>query len=82
MIQQDKDNHCDDCSARINQKKDNGLLMAVKAVFWSFLGIRKRKDLEADMQNLNMVTVAVTGVSAMILFIALLLVVVHFVVAK
>jgi hypothetical protein len=82
MTKQDKNNQCDDCNVRIAPKKSNNWVKAVKAVFWSFLGVRKRKDLEDDMQHLNMATVAVTGVAGMLVFILILLLVVHLVVAK
>ena len=56
------------------------ILPSIKAVFWSFFGVRKRKNLEEDMQKLNPVVVIVTAFVAMALFILLLLGVVHMVV--
>jgi hypothetical protein len=53
-----------------------------KAVFWSFFGVRKKSDYEKDAQQLNPVYVIVAGVIAAIVFIAILLVIVHSVVAK
>ena len=50
------------------------------AVFWSFFGVRKRSDHEADIQRLNPVHVIVMGILAAALFVATLLVIVKFVV--
>jgi hypothetical protein len=53
-----------------------------KAVFWSFFGVRKRRDLERDSQRLNPVHVVITAFVMMAIFIGILLTVVHFVVSK
>jgi hypothetical protein len=50
------------------------------AVFWSFFGVRKRADHEADIARLNPVHVIVMGILGAAIFIATLLVIVHFVV--
>ncbi|HEY8023927.1 MAG TPA: DUF2970 domain-containing protein [Burkholderiaceae bacterium] len=54
----------------------------VKAVFWSFFGVRKKSDYEKDAAQLNPLHVLIAGVIAAVLFIAILLTIVHFVVAK
>jgi hypothetical protein len=54
----------------------------MKAVFWSFFGIRKRSDYERDSANLNPLHVVVAGVLGAALFILLLVMVVKFAVAK
>jgi hypothetical protein len=51
----------------------------MKAVFWSFFGVRKRRDFEADTQ-LNPLHVVLAALLLAALFICLLLVVVHAVV--
>lgn len=55
---------------------------AMKAVFWSFFGVRKRKDYEQDAAQLNPVHVIIAGLIGAALFIAVLLVIVRLVVAK
>ncbi|RKP58801.1 DUF2970 domain-containing protein [Pararobbsia silviterrae] len=52
-----------------------------RAVFWSFFGVRKRRDLERDAARLNPVHVVITAFVMMALFIAILVTVVHFVVS-
>lgn len=54
----------------------------MKAVFWSFFGIRKGKDYEKDAAQLNPVHVIIAGVLGAILFITVLILVVKSVVAK
>lgn len=44
----------------------------MKAVFWSFLGIRKRKDYEHDSANLNPLHVIIAAVIGVALFIGVL----------
>jgi len=50
----------------------------MRAVFWSFFGVRKRKDYEHDAANLNPVHVIVGAVIGVILFIGILIVAVRF----
>lgn len=45
----------------------------MKAVFWSFFGVRKRKDYEHDAANLNPVHVIVGGLIGVVIFIGILL---------
>lgn len=54
----------------------------VKAVLWSFFGVRKRSDYEKDAQQLNPVHVIIAGIIAAIIFVATLLLIVKSVVAK
>jgi len=54
----------------------------VKAVFWSFFGVRKKRDYEKDAAQLNPVHVLIAGVLGALIFIATLVTIVHFVVAK
>jgi hypothetical protein len=58
-----------------------GLLDVLKAVFWSFLGIRKRAALEADAVRLSPVQVIVAGIAAAIVFVLCLVAVVHVVIS-
>lgn len=54
----------------------------MKAVFWSFFGIRKKSDYEKDAAQLNPVHVVIAGVIGALIFIATLIMIVKIVVAK
>ena len=54
----------------------------MKAVFWSFFGVRKRKDYEHDAANLNPVYVIVGGLIGVLVFIGILMLVVRLAVAR
>jgi hypothetical protein len=54
----------------------------LKAVFWSFMGIRKRSDYEHDSANLNPVHLIIAALIGVLVFIGVLVTVVKFVVAK
>ena len=61
-------------------KRRAGFLQTIRAVLWSFFGVRRRSDYEKDAAQLNPVAVIIAGVIAAALFVALLLVVVNLVV--
>jgi len=54
----------------------------MKAVFWSFFGVRKRRDYEHDAANLNPIHVIVGALIGVAVFIGILVFVVRMVVAK
>jgi hypothetical protein len=54
----------------------------MKAVFWSFFGVRKRKDYEHDAAHLNPVHVIIAALIGVVLFIGVLVTVVKIVVSK
>ena len=54
----------------------------IKAVFWSFFGVRKKSDYESDAANLNPVHVIIAGIIGAILFILILMAIVRLVLAK
>lgn len=54
----------------------------VKAVAWSFLGIRKRAGYEQDVQKLNPVHVIIAGLIGAALFVMSLLVLVRWIVGS
>jgi len=54
----------------------------MKAVFWSFFGVRKRKDYEHDAANLNPIHVIIGALIGVAVFIGILVFVVRMVVAK
>ncbi|MDB5831230.1 MAG: hypothetical protein JWR14_1060 [Caballeronia sp.] len=61
------------------QAPKNSFLRLLKAVFWSFFGVRRRSDLENDA-SLNPLHLIAAGVIGAVLFIVVLLVVVRAVV--
>ncbi len=52
----------------------------MKAVFWSFFGVRKRKDYESDAARLNPVHVIIAGILGAAIFVTVLVIVVRLVV--
>jgi hypothetical protein len=56
-----------------------GLLQVATAVFWSFLGVRKSKDREADAANITPVQVIVMGIIAAGVFVTCLVLIVRWV---
>ena len=63
------------------ERRQASFLATMKAVFWSFFGVRKRKDYERDAANLNPVHVIVGGLIGVLAFIGILVCVVKMVVA-
>ncbi|WP_244848805.1 DUF2970 domain-containing protein [Caballeronia sp. SL2Y3] len=62
------------------QTQGGGFVKLVKAVFWSFFGVRRRADLENDAAQLNPLHLIAAGVIGAALFIVVLLVIVRAVV--
>lgn len=54
----------------------------MKAVFWSFFGIRKRSDYEKDAASLNPFHVIIAGLIGAALFIGVLILLVRLAVAQ
>ncbi|WP_426104075.1 DUF2970 domain-containing protein [Massilia sp. TSP1-1-2] len=54
----------------------------MKAVFWSFFGIRKRSDYESDSANLNPIHVVIAALIGVALFIGVIIMLVRVAVAK
>jgi hypothetical protein len=63
-------------------KRKASFFATMKAVFWSFLGIRKKTDYEQDAAQLNPVHVIIAGVIGALIFISVLIMIVRHVVAK
>jgi len=63
-------------------RRKSSFLATMKAVMWSFLGIRKKSAYEEDVAKLNPVHVILAGILGAIIFIATLLVIVKTVVAN
>ncbi|MCR4466754.1 MULTISPECIES: DUF2970 domain-containing protein [unclassified Burkholderia] len=64
----------------MTEKGKDQIVRAFRAVFLAFLGVNKRKNLEADATQLNPFAVVIAAFVALGVFIALLLIVVHLVV--
>lgn len=58
---------------------EHGNLKAALAVFWSFFGVRKRRDYDADAKSLTPAQVIVAGLIGAAAFILTLLLVVYLV---
>jgi hypothetical protein len=56
-------------------------LEVAKAVFWSFFGIRRKRDYDADAVRLTPVQVVVAGIIGAALLVASLIVLVRFIIS-
>ena len=59
---------------------DRGHLKAALAVFWSFFGVRKRRDYDADAQNLSPAQIVVAGLAGGVVFVLAVLLAVYLIV--
>ncbi len=66
---------------QVHQRKAS-LGQTLRAVAWSFFGIRRSADYERDVQRLNPVHVIIAGVVSAIAFVGLLVVLVRWVVGS
>lgn len=57
-------------------------LYSLKAVLWSFVGLRRKSDFDQDTGKLNPIHVIVAGLLGVALFIGVLVVIVRIVVAR
>ena len=65
----------------VTQRKGS-FLQTMKAVAWSFFGVRKGSDYEKDVSQLNPVHVVIAAVIGVALFIGFLLLLVNWVLAS
>ena len=56
---------------------EGGNLKAVLAVFWSFFGVRKRRDYDADAQSLTPAQIIIAGLIGGAVFVMALLLLVY-----
>jgi hypothetical protein len=56
---------------------ERGNLKAALAVFWSFFGVRKRRDYDADAQSLTPAQVIIAGLIGGVAFVLTILLVVY-----
>lgn len=67
---------------RLVRKRDcrvakSGHLKAALAVFWSFFGVRKRRDYDADAQNLTPAQIVIAGLIGGAVFVMTMLFLVY-----
>ena len=62
------------------QKPRSTFGASMKAVFWSFFGVRKRRDYDRDAASLNPVHVILAGLLGALIFVGILILVVRLVV--
>jgi hypothetical protein len=72
----------DDQPLRAATRRKGSFVHSMRAVAWSFFGIRKGAEHDRDMQQLNPVHVVIAGVLGALLFVALLVALVKFVVGS
>ncbi|MBS0312379.1 MAG: DUF2970 domain-containing protein, partial [Proteobacteria bacterium] len=58
---------------------EKGNLRAALAVFWSFFGVRKRRDYDDDAQSLTQAQIIIAGLVGGVVFVLTLLLVVYLV---
>jgi len=63
-------------------QRKGSFLQTLRAVGWSFFGVRKSSDYEKDVGKLNPVHVVIAGVAGAILFIVVLLLLVNWVIGS
>ena len=62
--------------------RKGSFLGTMQAVAWSFFGVRRRADLESDVQKLNPVHLIVAGLIGAAVFVATLVVLVQWIVGS
>ncbi|MDY7579118.1 DUF2970 domain-containing protein [Herbaspirillum sp. RTI4] len=62
-----------------SKPKNKSFFATLGAIFWSFVGLRRRADFEKDATSFNPVYVVVAGLIGVALFIGILLTVVKLV---
>jgi hypothetical protein len=78
------DPHGDDLDGRLRDAvaRKGSFLQTLKAVAWSFFGVRKSSEYEKDVSQLNPVHVIIAGVVAALIFIGVLIAIVKWVVSS
>jgi hypothetical protein len=71
-----------DAALRAAVRRKGSLPRTLLAVAWSFFGVRKSKDLERDVSELNPVHVVIAGVIVAALFVVALILFVNWVIGS
>ena len=61
-------------------RRKSSLLRTLLPVLWSFFGVRKKKDLERDVSELNPIHLVVAGVIVAAIFVGALIALVNWVI--
>ena len=61
-------------------RQKSSLLRTVKAVAWSFIGLRKGSEFEEDVKQLNPLHIVAVGIAGAVVLVLALVAVVHWVV--
>jgi hypothetical protein len=72
----------DDGGLRAASQRKLSFLQTMRAVAWSFFGVRRAKDYENDVNRLNPVHLVIGGVIGAVLFIVMLLLLVNWVLSS
>ena len=72
----------DDSGLKGAVQRKGSFLQTMKAVAWSFFGVRKSGEFEKDVSQLNPVHLVIAGVIGAIVFIAVLLLLVNWVLSS
>ena len=72
----------DDASLRAAVARKGSFAQTMRAVAWSFFGVRKSAEYDKDVNQLNPVHVIIAGVIGAALFVALLIAVVNWVIGS
>ena len=63
-------------------QRKGSFVQTMRAVAWSFFGVRKSRDYEHDVAQLNPVHVVIAGVIGAIVFIGVLVLIVNWIIAS
>jgi len=74
------DGERDSGGAIVERQRPTSLKRTLLAVLWSFFGVRKARDLERDVSELNPLHVVIAGVLVAALFVGALFVLVQWVI--
>lgn len=66
----------------MSQGDKAGVMETLRAVAWSFFGVRRRADYERDVQRLNPVHVIIAGIAGAAIFVGLLVALIRWVVSS
>ena len=68
--------------SELEKQKNAPFLYALKAVFWSFFGLRRKSDFDADAAKINPFHIVIAGLIGVACFIGLLVTLVRFAVTR
>jgi len=75
-------NDMEDAPLRTAVRRKSSLGRTMLAVFWSFFGVRKSRDLARDVGELNPLHIVIAGVIAAAIFVGVLVVLVQWIIGS